>query len=265
MSLGKPPVPAQLALGQQRSPAVGFVDGAAAPLLLVPVGSVEQHGPHLPLATDSMVAGAVARTAAERLHARGARVLVAPVLGYGASGEHEGFSGTISIGHDALRLLLLELGRSACRWARGVIFVNGHGGNVPTLVAAVQLLRHEGRSVAWTGCVPTGSDAHAGRTETSLLQYLAPWSVRADLAEAGATEPVAELLPRLRAHGVRRVSANGVLGDPTQATAAEGRRLFDELVRTLVGELSDIDVDDAGRLTWSRPVGAQRGPAAARA
>lgn len=254
MSPTKSPASAQVALGQQRSPEVSASDDAGAPLLLVPVGSVEQHGPHLPLATDSMVAGAVARTAADRLHACGARVLVAPVLGYGASGEHEDFPGTISIGHDALRLLLVELGRSACRWARGVIFVNGHGGNVPTLVAAVQLLRHEGRSVAWTGCVPTGSDAHAGRTETSLLRYLAPWSVRADLAEPGATEPVSDLMPVLREHGVRGVSANGVLGDPTKATPVEGHRLFDELVRTLVAELSDIDVNDEGRLTWSRPV-----------
>ncbi|RYU13526.1 mycofactocin biosynthesis peptidyl-dipeptidase MftE [Nocardioides iriomotensis] len=236
-------------MGQRRWPSLA----EQPPLLLVPVGSLEQHGPHLPLATDSMVAGAVTRTAAEQLHARGRRVLVAPVLLYGASGEHEDFPGTVSIGHEALRLLVVELARSACRWAEGVIFVNGHGGNVPTLADAVRQLRCEGRSVAWTGCVPTGSDAHAGRTETSLLLHLAPWAVRGDLAEPGCTDPVRDLLPRLREEGVRRVSANGVLGDPSGASAAEGRRLFEQMVGTLVGELTDVDVDHDGRLTWARP------------
>ena len=75
---------------------------AGEPLLLVPVGSVEQHGPHLPLATDAMVANAVTRAAAERLDADGTPVLVAPSVNYGASGEHEGFPGTVSIGHEAL-------------------------------------------------------------------------------------------------------------------------------------------------------------------
>ena len=116
----------------------------------MPVGSVEQHGPHLPLATDTMLANAVTRAAAERLDATGVRVLVAPSLNYGASGEHEGFPGTVSIGHEALFLLLAEFGRSACRWAGGVIFVNGHGGNTSTLTKAVELLRYEDRAVAWT-------------------------------------------------------------------------------------------------------------------
>ena len=144
-------------------------------LLLVPVGSVEQHGPHLPLATDTMIANAVTRAAAERLDATGARVLVAPSLNYGASGEHEGFPGTVSIGHEALLLLLAEFGRSACRWASGVVFVNGHGGNAATLTKAVELLRYEGRAVAWTSTALPDADAHAGETETSLLRFLAPW------------------------------------------------------------------------------------------
>jgi mycofactocin system creatininase family protein len=242
------PGPAQLALAQQRWPTVA----AAPPLLLVPVGSLEQHGPHLPLGTDTMIACAVTRAVAERLHAASLRVAVAPAVGLGASGEHEDFAGTLSIGHDALRLLLVELGRSACRWAEGVIFVNGHGGNVSTLVEAVRLLRSEGRSVAWTGTALPDADAHAGRTETSLVAHLAPWSLRADLAVAGATEPVHTLMPRLRAHGVRAVSPNGVLGDPTGASAAEGAALFATLVDRVTEELTDIDVADDGRLRRAR-------------
>ena len=113
---------------------------------------MEQHGPHLPLATDAIVAAAVAREAARVLASHGAQVVVAPTAAYGASGEHEGFPGTMSIGHEALHAVLVELGRSACRWAAGVVFVNGHGGNVPTLKKAVELLRYEGRAVAWTSC-----------------------------------------------------------------------------------------------------------------
>ncbi|PUA81627.1 mycofactocin biosynthesis peptidyl-dipeptidase MftE [Nocardioides currus] len=227
------------------------------PLVLVPLGSLEQHGPHLPLATDSMVACAATRAVARRLAAAGVRVLVAPTLAYGASGEHEDFPGTISIGHEALWLQLVELGRSACRWARGLVLVNGHGGNVATVVDAVTRLRDEGRPVAWTGCALAG-DAHAGRTETSLLRHLSPWSVRVDLAEVGATEPIEELMPRLRGVGVRTVSPNGILGDATGSTAEEGRRLFEDLVERLFREISLLDVGDEGRLRSARPAGARR-------
>ena len=95
------------------------LDGSAV-TLLVPLGAVEQHGPHLPLDTDIRIADAVARRAQPQLAGNPSdqTFLVAPGLPYGASGEHEGFPGTISLGHEALRLVLIEYGRSACRWAR---------------------------------------------------------------------------------------------------------------------------------------------------
>lgn len=238
-----PPSP-RLGLGGARWPTIE----ADPPLVLVPLGSLEQHGPHLPLATDAITACAATQEVARRLDAAGVRVMVAPTLSYGASGEHEDFPGTISIGHEALWLQLVELGRSACRWARGLVFVNGHGGNVDTLVDAVTRLREEGRPAAWTGCGVEGGDAHAGRTETSLLRHLAPWAVRVDLAEAGATEPVSELMPRLRSVGVRTVSANGILGDATVSSAEEGRLLFATLVDRLFRELSLLEVGADGRL-----------------
>ncbi len=215
--------------------------------MLVPVGSTEQHGPHLPLATDALVATASCREAAVRIRSRGTEVAVAPPVSYGASGEHEGFAGTVSIGHEALYALLIEIGRSACHWAAGVVFVNGHGGNVPTVAKAVDLLRYEGRSVAWTAC-QTAGDAHAGRTETSLLLHLAPHLVRTDLAERGCVEDIADLLPRLRDGGVQAVSPNGVLGDPTGSSASEGAELFERLVGRLVRELVALEVDGKGRL-----------------
>jgi mycofactocin system creatininase family protein len=213
--------------------------------VLVPLGALEQHGPHLPLDTDARVAAAVARRAAASDDA----LLVAPPLAYGASGEHEGFPGTLSIGHEALRAALVELGRSASRWAARLVFVNGHGGNLPTVPDAVAQLRREGRDAAWWPCAPVAGDAHAGRTETSMLLALDPAAVRPDAAEPGATAPLAELLPALRAGGVAAVSPNGVLGDPTGATAAEGEQLLRELTTALRDRLARWQPDRTGRLT----------------
>jgi mycofactocin precursor peptide peptidase len=84
-----------------------------------------------------------------------------------------------------------------------------------------------------------GGDAHAGRTETSLLLHLAPSAVRLDLAEKGSTEPLPALMPRLRAGGVHAVSPNGVLGDPAGASATEGARVFQSLTRSLLDRLND--------------------------
>jgi creatinine amidohydrolase len=220
-------------------------EAAGAPLVVVPLGSVEQHGRHLPMATDTVVAQAVAETVVPRLDG----ALLAPALAYGASGEHEGFPGTISLGTEALTALLVEYGRSASRWAGRLLVVNGHGGNLDALRDAVPLLRTEGRDVAWFPCGVPGGDAHAGRTETSLVLHVEPAAVREALAAAGETTPIGQLLPRLRAEGVRGVSPDGVLGDPTGASAAEGARLLAELQARLHAAATRWDVDDAtGRL-----------------
>lgn len=220
-------------------------------VVLVPVGSLEQHGPALGLATDALVASHVTRRAAAALAGSEQEFLVAPTVPYGASGEHEDFPGTISIGLEALHQVLVELGRSACRWASGVVLVNGHGGNVAALVSAVTQLREEGRGVAWTSCRARDSDAHAGRAETSLMLALAPDTVARDRLAPGCTDPVDSLMPRLRREGVRAVSPTGVLGDPTTATAQAGRRILAEMVDRLVHELTALDVGAQGRLSWT--------------
>ena len=205
----------------------GNPHSSGSPTLIVPLGSTEQHGPHLPLDTDTRIATAVARAVAARL---GAGWLLAPALSYGASGEHEGFAGTVSIGTEALRMLLVEFGRSACKWASRLVFVNGHGGNVEALVAAVGLLRTEGRDVGWTSCLVPGADAHAGHTETSVLLHISPEVVHVDAMVPGNSAPLAELMPAMRAGGVAAVSALGVLGDPTTATVLDGERYFADMV-----------------------------------
>jgi mycofactocin precursor peptide peptidase len=205
---------------------------ASASILAVPVGSTEQHGPHLPLGTDSAVAVALAH----RLAAARPDVLVAPALPYGSAGEHAAFPGTLSIGAAALELLLVELVRSADAFG-GVVLVSGHGGNAEPLAAAVATLRAEGRRVlGWTPRI-SGGDAHAGRTETSLLLAVAPGTVRLDASVPGDPRPLSAVMGELRRGGVAAVSPNGVLGDPTGATAEEGERLLDMLAADLVASV----------------------------
>jgi mycofactocin system creatininase family protein len=209
------------------------VEAGPRQLLVVPVGSLEQHGPHLPLDTDTRIAVAVAARAC----ARRSGVGLAPAIAIGASGEHADFPGTLSIGSAALSTVLVELGRHASLHWPAMLLVNGHGGNVTAIRAAAAKLSDEGRGChAWHAAVPTenpGNDAHAGRMETSIMLALAPGDVRIDHAAPGETRPLADILPELRAHGVRPVSPNGVLGDPSGASAAEGERLLGQLVAAL--------------------------------
>ncbi|HET9889332.1 MAG TPA: mycofactocin biosynthesis peptidyl-dipeptidase MftE, partial [Mycobacterium sp.] len=185
--------------------------------------------------TDTRIATSVAGRVQARLKSRlGQEWLVAPAIAYGASGEHQGFAGTISLGTEALTLLLVEYGRSAADWAQRLVFVNGHGGNVAALNSAVALLRTEGRDVGWCPCLAAGGDAHAGHSETSVLLHISPADVRTDQWVAGNTAPLPELLGSMRRGGVAAVSPVGVLGDPTTATAAEGRRIFTEMVDNCV-------------------------------
>jgi creatinine amidohydrolase len=202
---------------------------AAGAVLAVPLGATEQHGPHLPLSTDTDIAVALCR----RLASARPDVLVAPAVAYGSSGEHDGFAGTLSIGQAAVSQLVLELGRSATKTFRHVLFVSAHGGNAEPVTRAVEELRSRSRDVRvfqprWDG------DAHAGRPETAMQLVVDPARVRMDRAVAGNTRPLATLIDEVRANGVRAVSASGVLGDPTTATRAYGAALLDDLAAELV-------------------------------
>ncbi|HEY6311674.1 MAG TPA: mycofactocin biosynthesis peptidyl-dipeptidase MftE [Streptosporangiaceae bacterium] len=220
-------------LSQTQWPAV---EDSPRQLLVVPVGSLEQHGPHLPLDTDTRIAVAVARRAC----AGRPGVALAPPLPVGASGEHAAFPGTLSIGAEALAACLIELGRHASLHWPALLLVNGHGGNVTAVEAAVGRLRYEGRACfAWHAALPDG-DAHAGRSETSIMLALAPGTVMLDAAERGEVRPLDQILPLLRERGVRAVSANGVLGDPAGASAAEGERLLARLADGLNAALDRL-------------------------
>lgn len=206
-------------LGAHSSPLIAD----SRPILVVPIGSCEQHGPHLPLSTDTIIA--------ERLCALIDEVLVAPSIAIAASGEHAGFAGTLSIGNEALTRVLIELVRSA-DWAMGVIFVNGHGGNMRAISLATSALQAESRrAAAWAPRLE--GDAHAGHTETSMMLAIAPHLVDMTRAEAGNTAPLRDVMSDIREGGIRMVSANGVLGDPRTATREEGERIVSVLVDDL--------------------------------
>jgi mycofactocin precursor peptide peptidase len=193
----------------------------AAQLVVIPLGATEQHGPHLPFTVDTAIAVALSRAVVDEVPG----AYLAPALPFGASGEHQGFPGTLSIGTEATSQVLVELGRSAGKTFARTLFVCAHGGNAEALSRAVGVLRAEGRVVrawapGWSG------DAHAGELETSVMLALDAGRVMLDAAAAGETRPIAELMDDLRDRGVRAVSPNGVLGDPAGATAARGRELL---------------------------------------
>jgi len=212
------------------------VEMSGRPVLAVPLGSTEQHGPHLPLGTDTVVAEELCRRLADLKPG----ILIAPALPYGSSGEHAGFAGTLSIGQQALETVVVELVRSSDRFA-GVVLVSGHGGNAEPLARACRRLTGEGRrAMAWwptVGDLGDPTDLHAGRLETSMMLALRPRQVKLAAATAGARVTMTEAASGLRSGGVRAVSANGVLGDPAGASAEEGGRILDVMAKDLVSRV----------------------------
>ena len=196
--------------------------------VVIPVGSCEQHGPHLPLDTDTQIAVHLCTTAAHGINS----VVIAPPLSITASGEHAGFPGTMSIGTEALTTVIVELVRS-CDWAMGVILVHGHGGNLAAVQRATTLLHSEQRNIASWWPRIQGADAHAGNTETSLMLAINPQSVRLEKLDIGNVQPMSELRHDLQTQGVKAVSENGILGNASTATAKHGEEILTALTNDL--------------------------------
>jgi mycofactocin system creatininase family protein len=171
--------------------------------------------------------------------------MTAPAVPYGASGEHAAFAGTLLVNHVVLAEFLVELIRSARASFAGVVVVSGHGGNHEGLSLVSERCRADGDAVlVWPAAVP-GGDAHAGRTETSLMLAIDPAAVRLELAQPGNTDPLAALMPRLRADRGATGSVQRCAGDPTGASAAEGESLLVAMTAALA-EAIEVRWPDAG-------------------
>lgn len=228
----------------------------AVDVALLPVGSIEQHGHHLPLDTDAFDADYLCRRVAEAC--RDPKPIVLPLIPYGVSYHHDGFAGTVSISPDTLARLVQEVGMSVARQGiKKLVIVNGHGGNSPALHFAAQLVNRDAHIFT---CVDTGetsdadiesmsetpNDVHAGEIETSTTL-----AVRPDLVDL---KKARRFVPRFsnryldfssrRSVGwyvrTEKISRTGVMGDPTKASAEKGRKMWDVMVKNLVELIEDI-------------------------
>lgn len=236
-------------------PEVAEAVKAGATTVILPLGATEQHGPHLPLGTDTIRAAALADRLAEKLPGS----LVAPALPFGCSDEHSGFPGLLGLEAETLARVILDLARRLAGWgARRLVLLSAHGGNGEALDHALALLRKELPDlVAWAnGNLETIAPAllevarredispnvlglHAGEGETSELLHLRPDLVSMHRCTPGFTGDMEDILDRLHAGGLKPVTTSGVLGDPTHAAAGRGSRYLNALADDLAAALRD--------------------------
>jgi creatinine amidohydrolase/Fe(II)-dependent formamide hydrolase-like protein/7-cyano-7-deazaguanine synthase in queuosine biosynthesis len=223
---------------------------------LLPVGATEQHGPHLPLDTDSWDAEYLCRRVAERCSQP--QPVVLPLVPYGVSYHHQDFSGTLSVSPETLAQFVYEVGMSAV--AHGVtklIIVNGHGGNAPALQLAAQRINRDARIFT---CVDTGessdadvarltvtpNDAHAGEIETSTALATRPQLVDLRAARRSVPRFSSRYLDFSSERSISwfshtaHISKTGVLGDPTQASAEKGEAIWDLMIDALVAFVEQL-------------------------
>ncbi|RQH02569.1 creatininase family protein [Natrarchaeobius oligotrophus] len=227
-------------------------------VLFVPIGSIEQHGHHLPVSTDTLLVDAVTSAAAEQADAEGIPALVTPTLWSGFSPHHMPFGGTITLSHDDLLDTIEDVADSALEVGFDTLcLVNGHGGNAALVSCAVSTIGDDHPDVEVIGTTyfdlaapfvddvresERGGMVHGGEFETSLMLHLYPELVDQERLEA---EPLVEPYD----HGLKDMfdggpltvyrefdeySETGAIGEPELATAAKGEQLFENLCDELV-------------------------------
>ncbi len=223
---------------------------------LLPVGAIEQHGPHLPLDTDSFDAEYLARAVAARC--TDPKPIVFPLIPYGVSYHHDDFAGTISIRNRTLANMVYEIGVSAARHGiTKLVIINGHGGNDPALHFAAQEISRDAHvfvcvdsgetsDVDIYSMVDTPNDSHAGEIETSTSLATRPELVRMDKAEALIPEFSSRYLDLTSKRKIswyaytKKISRSGVVGDPTKGTAEKGRKMWEIMIANLVTFVEDL-------------------------
>ena len=223
---------------------------------ILPVGSIEQHGPHLPLDTDAFDAEFLAKRIAEACS--DPKPLVLPLIPYGVSYEHSEFKGTIGVDNNTLAALVYDIGMNCARnGVNKLVIINGHGGNIPALNYAAQMITRDTKIFV---CIDTGetsdvdiyriaetqNDIHAGEIETSTSLAVRPHLVK--------MEKAAKCLPRFSSRYLdftskrkvswyvhtKKISQSGVIGDPTKASAKKGERMWQIMIAHLVALVEDL-------------------------
>ena len=243
-------------------------------VVVLPLGAVEQHGQHMPVGTDSMLAAAVAEGAASQL-AETVPVLLLPPPWYGYSPHHMAFPGTVTLRSETFMAMIRDIAGSVLAHGfRRVALVNGHGGNVSVLDVVASDLGHAWHGRARIAAVTyfalvahrgaefresrVGGMGHACEFETSLMLHLAEEAVRMERAETCYPETgSAFLVTDLFSHSLARtyidfadLSSTGTFGDPGLASPEKGARIFEACVEELSRFLADFaswPIEPAGR------------------
>jgi creatinine amidohydrolase len=230
--------------------------------VVVALGATEQHGHHLPLATDALIGDHLARLVAERLDA-----FRAPTVRIGCSEHHVGFAGTMSITEETFHAIVSDLVRSlASGGFRRIVLLPTHGGNFAPLAGVVAKLGDvQGtRVLALTdlgvlfqvaqmgereyGVPLSEGGLHAGEWETSMLLAIRPDLAQMEHAQAGFTGDLQDALQTMFASGgVASISENGTIGDPTRASVEHGERYWDAAVELVLEQIKLAESQDAPR------------------
>ena len=235
-------------------------------IIVLPLGAIEQHGPHLPLNTDFVVADEVSKAAVETVGEE-TNAWLLPTLPFTKSNEHAWSAGTMWLSATTLMAVLDDIARSvASTSARKLLFINGHGGNsaltammnreirlkwgLQTFLAHPHMPADQGGSSAES---ELGMGVHGGMDETSVMLHLRPELVDMSVAVRRVPEKMAQN-EHVRFGGKVAFGglsndffADGHIGDPTGATAEIGSRMFDSAVSSLSGALREISTFDFGR------------------
>jgi len=235
-------------------------------ILLLPVGATEQHGPHLPLSVDTVIAHETA-TALVGACGEALDVWQLPTMSVSKSNEHAWSPGTLWLSPDTMMAVLRDLARSiVTTGAERLVLLNGHGGNTTHLGTALRELRlefglktflmHPALPPAYGGVSneeELGMGIHGGRDETSVFMHLRPEQVHLELAERRVPEGLATNR-HVKFGGSTSFGwlsddfhPDGYIGDPTGANVELGRRLFESAVDSLAEAMEEVRVFDFGR------------------
>ncbi len=212
---------------------------------LLPVGSTEQHGPQNPLGTDHLIAYALAVEASRRTG-----VLCLPVIPFGVSAHHRHFEGSIYISPKAFRAYVKDVLLSLASYGvKKVVIVNGHGGNLASLLEVARELRRRRVLFAvvfqwWDavrGLFPKGEEGHAAALETSLNLYLHESLVKIDRARDEFTEhPISKIKGAHMPWDTRDYTRSGVMGIATTANKDKGKKVWEIAVDALCSLIEEL-------------------------